>query len=115
MRAAISVLADTHSSWKVAILGDMFELGPYAPALHAGVGDYLGKRGIDCLVAVGKLSEHMAQGAREAGVPMVYSCADKEAAKVVLPQVVRPDSTILVKASRGMALEELTAQLLTLC
>ena len=115
MRAAISVLADTHSSWKVAILGDMFELGPYAPALHAGVGDYLGKRGIDCLVAVGKLSEHMAQGAREAGVPTVYSCANKEEAKAVLPQVVRPDSTILVKASRGMALEELTAQLLTLC
>lgn len=115
MRAAISVLADTKSKWKVAVLGDMFELGPYAPALHAGVGEYLGKRGIDCLVAVGKLSEHMAQGAREAGVPMVYSCADKEAAKVVLPQVVRPDSTILVKASRGMALEELTAQLLTLC
>lgn len=115
MRAAISVLADTHSSWKVAILGDMFELGPYAPALHAGVGDYLGKRGIDCLVAVGKLSEHMAQGAREAGVPTVYSCGNKEEAKAVLPQVVRPDSTILVKASRGMALEELTAQLLTLC
>lgn len=115
MRAAISVLADTHSSWKVAILGDMFELGPYAPALHAGVGDYLGKRGIDCLVAVGKLSEHMAQGAREAGVPTVYSCANKGEAKAVLPQVVRPDSTILVKASRGMALEELTAQLLTLC
>lgn len=115
MRAAISVLADTHSSWKVAILGDMFELGPYAPALHAGVGDYLGKRGINCLVAVGKLSEHMAQGARDAGVPTVYSCADKEEAKAVLPEVVRPDSTILVKASRGMALEELTAQLLTLC
>lgn len=115
MRAAISVLADTHSSWKVAILGDMFELGPYAPALHAGVGDYLGKRSINCLVAVGKLSEHMAQGARDAGVPTVYSCADKEEAKAVLPEVVRPDSTILVKASRGMALEELTAQLLTLC
>lgn len=115
MRAAISVLADTKSHWKVAVLGDMFELGPYAPALHAGVGEYLGKRGIDCLVAVGKLSEHMAKGAREAGVPMVYSCADKEAAKAVLPQVVRPDSTILVKASRGMALEELTAQLMTLC
>ena len=115
MRAAISVLADTHSSWKVAILGDMFELGPYAPALHAGVGDYLGKRGINCLVAVGKLSEHMAQGARDAGVPTVYSCTNKEEAKAVLPEVVRPDSTILVKASRGMALEELTAQLLTLC
>ena len=115
MRAAISVLADSHSRWKAAILGDMFELGPYAPALHAGVGEYLGKRGIDCLVAVGKLAQNIAQGARTAGVPVVYSCPDKEAAKAVLAQVVRPDSTILVKASRGMALEELTAQLLTLC
>ena len=114
MRAAISVLADSRCSWRVAVLGDMFELGPFAPALHAGVGEYLGKRGIDCLVAVGEMAEHIAKGAREAGVPTVYYCADKEAARVVLPQVVRPDSTILVKASRGMALEELTAQLLEL-
>ena len=65
-------------------------------------------------MAVGKLSEHMAQGAREAGVPTVYSCGNKEEAKAVLPQVVRPDSTILVKASRGMALEELVDYLLTI-
>lgn len=114
MRAAVSVLADSHSSWKVAVLGDMLELGPFAPALHEGVGTCLGKAGIDCLVAVGEMSEHIAKGAQESGVPLVYHCADKREAKTVLEQVVRPDSTILVKASRGMKLEELTACLLEL-
>ncbi len=109
MRAAISVLADARSSWKVAVLGDMFELGPFAPALHNGVGAYLGKAGIDTLVAVGELAEHIAQGARESGVPLVFHCADKEQAKATLTGLVKPDSTFLVKASRGMALEELSA------
>ncbi len=111
MRAAISVLADAHTQWKIAVLGDMFELGPFAPALHSGVGECLGKAGIDCLVAVGELAEHIARGAQESGVPTVYHCADKAEAKKILPQVVKPDSTILLKASRGMALEELTAYL----
>ena len=92
----------------------MFELGPFAPALHTGVGECLGKAGIDCLVAVGELAEHIAQGARNSGVPLVYHCTDKEEAKPVLDQLVRPGSTILVKASRGMELEELTAYLLSI-
>ena len=53
MRAAISVLSDRRSQWSIAVLGDMFELGPFAPALHTGVGECLGKARIDCLVAVG--------------------------------------------------------------
>ena len=114
MRAAISVLADSMGSFKAAVLGDMLELGPFAPALHTGVGEYLGTVGVDCLVAVGELAQHIAQGARDAGVAQVISCRDREEAKAVLPQVVRPDSTILLKASRGMKLEELTARLLEL-
>lgn len=109
MRAAINVLADGRSSWKVAVLGDMFELGSFAPALHHGVGECLGKAGIDCLVAVGELAAQIAEGARSSGVSVVHSCADKDEAKGVLPQLIKPDSTILVKASRGMALEELSA------
>ena len=107
MRAAIGVLGDSRSAFKMAVLGDMFELGSLAPALHSGVGEYLGKAGIHCLVAVGDLSEHIADAARSAGVPMVFHCPDKGAAIPVLKENVRPDSTILVKASRGMAMEEL--------
>ncbi len=114
MRAAISVLADSRGGWKAAVLGDMLELGPFAPALHTGVGECLGRAGIDCLVAVGELSEYIAQGARESGVPLVYHCAGKSDAKSILPRIVKPGGTILVKASRGMALEELTAALLEL-
>ncbi len=114
MRAAISVLADSKGGRKTAILGDMLELGPFAPALHSGVGEYLGAVGIDCLVAVGRLAEHIAQGARDAGVPTVFHCRTREEAKAVLPQVVGPDCTVLLKGSRGMKLEELTAKLLEL-
>ena len=114
MRAAISVLADSRSRWKAAVLGDMLELGPFAPALHASVGEYLGKTGIDCVIAVGEMAEHIAEGARNSGVPAVYHCADRAHAMDLLPMAVKPDSTILVKASRGMRLEELTAGLLNL-
>ena len=111
MRAAVSVLAGSHGSWKAAILGDMLELGPFAPALHREVGECLGRSHIDCVVAVGEQSANIAQGARDSGVPVVYHCRDKEGAKKAMEQILRPDSTILLKASRGMELEELTAWL----
>ena len=114
MRAAISVLADSPCQWRVAVLGDMLELGPFAPALHTGVGECLGKAGIDCLVAVGEMAGEIAQGAQDSGVPLVYRCDDRAAAETVLPQLIRPDSTFLLKASRGMKLEELTAKLMEL-
>ena len=74
----------------------------------------MGTAGVDCLVAVGELAGHIAQGARDAGVPQVFQCRDREEAKAVLPQVLGPDCTVLVKASRGMKLEEITARLLEL-
>ena len=112
MRAAVQVLSGAKGEYKVAVLGDMFELGPLAPALHAGIGDYLGKAGIHCLVAVGELAKHIYDAAKSAGVPECHYCPTKEAAKPVLDGLVRPNATILVKASRGMAMEELVDYLL---
>ncbi len=113
MRAAVEVLSGAEGAYKVAVLGDMFELGPLAPALHTGVGEYLGKAGVDCLVAVGELARHIYDAASAALVPEVHYCRTKEEAKPVLDGVVRPGATILVKASRGMALEELVEYLLS--
>ena len=112
MRAAVEVLSGARGEYKVAVLGDMFELGPLAPALHAGVGEYLGRAGVDCLVAVGELARHIYDAAKATHVKECYYCATKEEAKPVLESVVRPHSTILVKASRGMAMEELVDYLL---
>ncbi|NCB62778.1 MAG: UDP-N-acetylmuramoyl-tripeptide--D-alanyl-D-alanine ligase [Clostridia bacterium] len=107
MRAAAEVLSKTGGAYKVAVLGDMFELGPLAPTLHAGVGEYLGKTGIDSLVAVGDLAKHIYEAAKQALVPHVHWCATKEEAKAILDGEVKPNATILVKASRGMEFEEL--------
>ena len=114
MRAAVEVLSNANGADKIAVLGDMFELGPLAPALHAGIGEYLGKAGIGCLVAVGELAKHIYTAAKEAGVPQCFYCETKEQAKPVLEGLVGPHATILVKASRGMELEELVEYLLTI-
>ena len=111
MQAAAEVLSKSGGDYKIAVLGDMFELGPFAPTLHAGVGAYLGKAGIDCLVAVGELARHIYDAAKDAMVPQVYWCETKEEAKPILAELVKPNSTILVKASRGMAFEELVDDL----
>ena len=112
MRAAISVLSGSRTARKVAILGDMLELGEFSESLHTGVGEFMSGKGIDCLIAIGPECRHMAKGAETAGVAKVFSCEDKSAALNVLADWVKPDTTFLVKASRGMRLEEISAYLL---
>ena len=114
MRAAVDVLAKYHNTHRVAVLGDMLELGALAPALHEGVGEFLGRSGVECLVAVGELAVHIYEAAKAAMVNEIYYCPTKEEAKAVLAQVAQPHSTILVKASRGMAFEELVDELVRL-
>ena len=112
MRAAVEVLSKTQGGRKIAVLGDMFELGALAPALHASVGAYLGKAGVDCLVAVGELAEHIyTTTLREGQVPETYWCRTKEEAMPLLDKVLTLGSTVLVKASRGMEFEDLVEHL----
>ena len=110
MRAAVEVLSKFNGAYKIAVLGDMMELGELGPALHESVGQFVVNCGIDCLIAVGELAENIyngANGAQEDGKVECYYRPTKEEAKAVLDQVIRKDSTILCKASRGMAMEEL--------
>ncbi|NLF35251.1 MAG: UDP-N-acetylmuramoyl-tripeptide--D-alanyl-D-alanine ligase [Clostridiales bacterium] len=111
MRAAVEVLAQAKGTKKIAVLGDMMELGSLAPALHAGVGDYLGKAGIDCLVAVGDLAKDIYLAASQAMVLAVYYYKTKQEALPILAELVEPGATVLVKASRAMEFEELVEHL----
>lgn len=112
MRAAIQVLSDCGAERKVAVLGDMFELGGYSIPLHIGVGEAVGASSIDCLVAVGEDAFHIAKGARASGELAVYHCFTKEEAKDILADLHQEGTTYLVKASRGMAMEELVSHLM---
>jgi UDP-N-acetylmuramoyl-tripeptide--D-alanyl-D-alanine ligase len=101
MRAALTDLA-ARPGRRVAVLGDMFELGPDELAFHRGVGELVGELGIDLLVAVGSRAEQYAAGAP--GVPS-HRFADAAEAAAGVPGLLAPGDTVLVKASRGMALE----------
>lgn len=103
MKAAIDLLA-TATDRKVAILGDMFELGEREDSLHAEVGAYAVEQGIDAVYCVGTLSKAMYDAALEAydGSQDVRYFADRDELMDSLPDLLEPNDTILVKASHGM-------------
>ena len=97
-----------------ALLGDMLELGDSAEDEHLNVGRYAAELGIDQLVAVGTLGAALAAGAAAGGMgERAAAVADKDAAAgLILPQL-HPGDVILVKASRGLALDTVAAEIWT--
>jgi UDP-N-acetylmuramoyl-tripeptide--D-alanyl-D-alanine ligase len=118
MRAAIGTLAElsrhrTRRTW--AVLGDMLELGEVAEQAHAELGAFVADHGIDRLVAVGTYAESMAAAARahglvETGAVRVH--ADKAAAQADVLDRLAPGDVVLVKASRGLALDTVAEAIL---
>ena len=101
MRAALDDLAATGSGRRVAVLGDMLELGPQEQRFHGEIGDYATRSGIDVLVTVGPRAAAMAGSFRG----MLYVTLDAAAATEVVREIVAPGDTVLVKGSRGVGLE----------
>jgi len=117
MQASLEVLKERADGNKtLAILGEMYELGTLAESGHREVGETLAKLGISELITVGKLAEEIAEGARIAGYAeehiKVTSTRDEAVtqAKDLLNRF-GPGTWVLIKGSRGMKMEEITAQL----
>jgi UDP-N-acetylmuramoyl-tripeptide--D-alanyl-D-alanine ligase len=100
MRAALDDLAASASGRRVAVLGDMLELGPDEARFHAEVGAHARAAGVDLLVAVGPRAAHFADGYGE-----VLALSDAQAAAQTVPGLLQPGDTVLLKASRGVGLE----------
>ena len=113
MRAAAAVLGDAQGRRKVAVVGDMKELGPGSEQFHRAVGGYFAQSGADRLIAIGELARFMAEGAQEAGLDQADYFPTLDAARNALSREVRAGVTILVKASRSMAFEKIVDFLLT--
>jgi UDP-N-acetylmuramoyl-tripeptide--D-alanyl-D-alanine ligase len=104
MRAALGDLVERAGDRRrVAILGDMAELGPGAIAFHVEIGEEAARSGVGALVAVGELARGYLDGAR--GVPVTRWAADAPAAVAAAEGVVEPGDCVLVKASRAVGLE----------
>lgn len=111
--AALRVLREVARGRKIAVLGNMLELGPYSEAGHQEVGEEAARAQVDFLVAVGDLAGGIAEGARAAGLDRarIRHCPDNAAAFAMLVDVLEPGDTVLVKGSRGVKMEEIVQAL----
>jgi UDP-N-acetylmuramoyl-tripeptide--D-alanyl-D-alanine ligase len=107
VRAALETLAGLPARRRIAVLGDMLELGPESARLHRETGATA--RDAELWV-VGAHAEDWTAGARQAGIT-TRVFADKPALAKALDQVLGPEVAVLIKGSRGAALEDVLAAL----
>ncbi len=96
---------------RVAVLGDMAELGAQSEAAHAEIGRRAAELGIGQLFAVGRMAPVIAAAARAAGLSRVIEFADVEAAKSAVKNFLKAGDVVLLKASRASRLERIAETL----
>lgn len=115
MRAALELLRDFDAPGRrIAVCGDMLELGEEAPVLHWQMGrEAVATSHVDLLIACGDYARHVVAGARAAGLPTqrAIPCRRADDALPYLGQAVVPGDVVLIKGSRAMAMERLVAAL----
>lgn len=114
MRAGLATLAAQETSGRrVAVLGDMLELGADSARLHAEIGHYLVEMGVDELYTFGDASRHLNQAARSKGLPRraAHHFSDFDLMMEELAAGLAPGDVVLVKASRSMRLERVSEAL----
>lgn len=109
MLAALDLLHDCRPR-RIALLGDMYELGAEEQAAHREVGRYAAER-CDWLIAVGERSREIIDAAREAGHPQACWVAEAGQAADILVQSLERNDTVLIKASHAMHLERVVERL----
>jgi UDP-N-acetylmuramoyl-tripeptide--D-alanyl-D-alanine ligase len=119
VRSALATLAETGRLGeqgagrvlrRVAILGEMKELGPMAEREHAAIGEAVAAAGVSLLVSCGGLADAIALAAERRGVQVVLALDATEAARAAIEHV-RPGDAVLVKASRGVGAERVVEAL----
>lgn len=107
MRAALATMAQIPTKGRrIAVLGDMFELGNAAAEAHTQVGDMCAKYNVDTLITVGELGSLIARQAQKRGVS-TQVCADNACAAEALQALAKTGDIVLVKASNGMKFDEI--------
>jgi len=108
--AALEILAKTECGKKIAVLGDMGELGGLTEQAHYNMGALAAMLGIDQIFAVGEKAERIAQGASQGGGTVQYFTTKEEALPFIRTQFTE-DTAMLIKASHAMRFGWLVEQL----
>ena len=111
MKASLNFLARHTGKRKIAVLGDMFELGEYTEELHRNVGKEVVKNGIDILICSGENSKYIIEEAKKSKNLKIYFMNNNEQIVEKLTQELRNGDVVLVKASNGMKFFEICQKL----
>lgn len=109
MKPAIEYLKELPAKRKIAVLGDMFELGEFSEEIHRKVGIEVVTHKIDILVTVGKLAKYIAEEAKYLRMPEknIISLETTEEASEYLNKILQKDDAVLLKAAHGMRFSEI--------
>lgn len=109
MKAAIEYLGALKGGKRIAVLGDMLELGNFEKELHEKVGEEVYKNNIDILVTIGERAKYIANKSKELGMneSNIYTFDTKEEAIEKLKNIIKDGDYILVKASNSMHFEKI--------
>jgi UDP-N-acetylmuramoyl-tripeptide--D-alanyl-D-alanine ligase len=109
MKSALDVFNKIQARRKIAILGDMLEMGSYSIEGHLALGCEVAKQSIDILITVGKEAKNIAHGAIKNGLDQqkVFSCLNNQQVIDFLENILQEEDAVLVKGSRGMKMEEI--------
>jgi UDP-N-acetylmuramoyl-tripeptide--D-alanyl-D-alanine ligase len=110
MAASLNIL-ENYPPRRIAVLGDMFELGSIARKSHENIGKLAANLNIEELITVGKLSKYTAKSAASNGLRNVHIARSNNEAIKIIKNILKPDDTILIKGSRGMHLEDIVERL----
>ncbi len=108
---ALKLLKQIDGKRKIAVLGDMLELGRKARFFHYQIGKAAAKLGTNAIFAYGELSEDMVRGAKEGGMKDAFLFTDKKFLVDKLLEYKRDGDCFLIKGSRGMKMEEIATRL----
>jgi len=109
MKAALSVLRDLPAKRKIAVLGDMLELGEYAVEAHKEIGKLVADSHIDILITSGDMSKYIAEESKVCGMKEnnIFVCNTNKEVNEILKDIIKEGDSILVKGSRGMKMEQI--------
>jgi len=105
---ALETLRDLAATRKIAIVGDMLELGDYAPSAHQAIGRLATQLGIDAVIAVGQYADCVAQGVREGRPDGIMTYRTVSELLQHLPEFLQQGDGLLIKGSRKMNMEQVT-------
>jgi UDP-N-acetylmuramoyl-tripeptide--D-alanyl-D-alanine ligase len=113
LESILKDLSQLEAARKVAILGDMLELGETQTAYHYEAGKQVQRYAWDILITIGPLSHRMAEGALEAGMnsSQIASFDDVDQAADRVMSLLQPGDLVLVKGSRGIRTEKIVESL----